>query len=191
MAYFCREMIKMKTVNKNELLAKLTLMVERHLDEATFKFKPNATAILTAPASNGGWSIVQCLEHLNTYGNYYLPRIEKGLHSFSGQPTDTFKSSWLGMYFTNMMDVSKGTKKYKAARLHVPVPLLDAQVVLAEFVRQQQALLGYLRLAANVDLNAIKIPISIAKLINLKLGDVLQFMVMHNERHLQQASRNL
>ncbi len=184
-------MIKMKTVNKNELLASLASMVERHLNEATLKFKPNTITVLEAPASNGGWSIVQCLEHLNTYGNYYLPRIEKGLHNFSGQPADTFKSSWLGTYFTNMMDVSKGAKKYRAAHLHVPAPILDAEVVVEAFIRQQQALMGYLRLASNVDLNAIKIPISIAKLINLKLGDVLQFMVMHNERHMQQASRNL
>lgn len=77
-------MIKMKTVNKNELLASLALMVERHLNEATLKFRPNTITVLKAPASNGGWSIVQCLEHLNTYGNYYLPRIEKGLHNFSG-----------------------------------------------------------------------------------------------------------
>lgn len=49
-----------------------------------------------------------------------------------------------------MMDVSKGAKKYKAAHLHVPAPILDAEVVVETFIRQQQALMGYLRLASNV-----------------------------------------
>ena len=181
----------MKTVDQSTLLAQLELMVTHHLNEVRVKFQPSTMAILAAPSANGGWSIVQCLAHLNTYGNYYLPKIEQGLRNFSGQPTNTFKSGWLGAYFTNMMDPTKSSKKYKAARLHVPAPIVDAHAVVAEFILQQEALLGYLRLAAKVDLNAIKIPVSIAKLIHLKLGDVLQFMITHNERHIQQANRNL
>lgn len=181
----------MKTVNKSELLARLELMVEHHLNEATVKYQQSTMAVLAAPSANGGWSIAQCLAHLNTYGNYYLLKIGEGLRNFSGEPANTFKSSWLGAYFTNMMDPSKSLKKYKAAQIHVPAPVLDADAVVATFIVQQEALLSYLRLASGVDLNAIKIPISIAKLISLNLGDVFQFVVTHNERHIQQANRNL
>lgn len=181
----------MKTVNKNELLSKMELMVEHHLNEAIVKFQPSTIAILERPSTNGGWSIVQCLAHLNTYGEYYLPKIENGLNNFSGKPSATFKSTWLGNYFINMMDPSKNVKKYKAARLHVPAPVLDAQIVVATFIHQQEVLLRYLKLAAAVDLNAIRIPISITKLISLRLGDVFQFVITHNERHILQAGRNL
>jgi hypothetical protein len=46
-------------------------------------------------------------------------------------------------------------------------------------------------MAKNTDLNKIKIPISLTNLIKLKLGDVFQFIITHNERHLAQALGNL
>ena len=52
-------------------------------------------------------------------------------------------------------------------------------------------MLTYLKRAHQTDLNKIKIPVSILKWIKLNLGDVLQFLVAHNERHLLQAKRNL
>lgn len=181
----------MKKVDKKQLLADLEMRVKQQLTTVKVKFQSEDQHILAKPAANGGWSIIQCLAHLNTYGDYYLPRIEKALTHFSGKSVETFTSAWLGTYFIKMMDPSKSAKKYKAANLHLPPAELDGQAVIATFIHQQESLLGYLQLATMVDLNAIKIPISISKLIRLKLGDVLQFMVVHAERHIQQANRNL
>jgi hypothetical protein len=61
----------------------------------------------------------------------------------------------------------------------------------SEFLDQQEKLLQYLKQARNYNINKIKIPISIAKFIKLNLGDVFQFIVAHDERHIQQANRNL
>jgi hypothetical protein len=38
-----------------------------------------------------------------------------------------------------------------------------------------------------VNLRKVKIPISISKIVRLKLGDALLFVVYHNERHMYQA----
>jgi len=43
--------------------------------------------------------------------------------------------------------------------------------------------------AKSVDLNAVRISISIAKFIKLKLGDVFMFLIAHNLRHVKQAER--
>ncbi|WP_114781235.1 DinB family protein [Botryobacter ruber] len=182
----------MKEVNQEELLEALETKVEQHIAEAVRVFQNLPEAGLLQPAENGGWSIAQCLAHLNSYGDYYLPRIQAALaRNKALLPTGTFKSTWLGNRFIRMMAPETGTKKYKAARQHLPADALDAPAVVGEFIRQQEELLACLRLARKSDLNAIRIPVSILKWVRLKLGDILQFMVVHNERHLLQAKRNL
>ncbi|GEO04331.1 hypothetical protein AAE02nite_19950 [Adhaeribacter aerolatus] len=182
----------MKPVNQEQFLNQLENKVETHLEEAIRVFQNTREETLLHPAANGGWSIAQCLDHLNSYGHYYLPYIQKGLNQSPTQPlTSTFKSSWLGNYFTRLMDPTTGTKKQKAAKIHLPAPDLDAHLVVATFIQQQETLLTYLKKAQQADLNKVKIPVSILKWIKLNIGDVLQFLIAHNERHLLQAKRNL
>ncbi len=182
----------METIQKVQLLNTLENRVESHLQQAIYQFQNMNERDLLRPALDGGWSIAQCLEHLNSYGHYYLPKIGEGLQkNHHLQPKNSFKSSWLGHYFIQMMEPNTGKKKYKAFKGHIPAPELDAYAVVADFIQQQETLLELLRKARSTDLNAVKIPISIARFIRLKLGDVLQFIIAHNERHIQQALRNL
>lgn len=180
----------MKPVSKYVLLENLEARVEGHLAEAIKVFQNLPQESLLKPSATGGWSIAQCLEHLNRYGHYYLPQIQKGLDK-KIPGGNTFKSTWLGSYFTKMMEPSKGTKKVKAFKAYIPPVQLDAHATVAAFIAQQETLLSYLKQARNVDLNAVKIPVSIAKWIRLKLGDVFQFVIAHNERHIVQAKRNV
>lgn len=193
--YSCRILQKnvennMSQVSKTELLASLENEVAKHLSTiASFQHLSEET--LLKSATNDAWSIAQCIEHLNTYGRYYLPEIKKGLEKSSENVAkSTFTGTWLGSYFTKMM-LPSSKKKYKAFNAHIPAKSLDARQVLVEFIEQQKTLLSYLKIAQNKDLDAIQIPISIGKLIKLKLGDVFQFIITHDERHLQQALRNL
>lgn len=180
----------MSKISKAELIDSLIAEVESHLSDTTKLFQNLPNEVLLKPAENGGWSIAQCLEHLNSYSQYYLPQIKKGLENASKTENNFFSSSWLGAYFTKMMRPSS-TKKYKAFKNHIPSENLDSAVVLAEFIEHQEILLNYLKQAQNVDLERIKIPISITKWVKLSLGDVFQFMIAHDERHIQQAKRNL
>ncbi|RDB03967.1 DinB family protein [Runella aurantiaca] len=182
----------METLPKEQLLNSLEHLVDGHLQQAIRHFQNMTAHDLLQPAYNGGWSIAQCLDHLNSYGHYYLPKIQQGIaKNIHLPPKDTFKSSWLGAYFIKMMDPETGKKKYKAFKGHIPAPDLDAYAVVAEFIQQQENLLIYLKEARSTDLNAIRIPISIARFITLKLGDVFQFVIAHNERHIRQAMRNV
>jgi uncharacterized damage-inducible protein DinB len=182
----------MKAVDKNQLLDALENKVERHLQDAIKIFQNASSKTLLQPAANGGWSIAQCLAHLNTYGNYYLPQIQNGLQKPVSKPVpDTFQSTWLGAYFSRLMDPETGKKKQKAFKDYIPPTNLDAHAVVAEFIQQQETLLTYLKQARNADLNTIKIPVSILKWLKLRLGDVFQFLIAHNERHMVQAKRNL
>jgi hypothetical protein len=182
----------MKPANKYQLLDSLERKVEQHLQEAVREFQNMSEQALNQPATNGGWSIAQCLEHLNSYGHYYLPLIRQGLDRQPANPVPaSFTSTWLGRYFTRMMDPQTGKKKYSAFKGHIPARNLDPHAAVAEFIHQQETLLTYLHQSRQADLDAIRIPISIASWLKLKLGDVLQFLIAHNERHVLQAKRNL
>lgn len=180
----------MKPVSKFLLLENLEARVEGHLAEAIKIFQNLPEEALLKPSATGGWSIAQCLDHLNRYGHYYLPQIRTGLDK-KIHGGNTFKSTWLGSYFTKMMEPATGTKKVKAFKAYIPPAQLDAHAVVAEFIAQQEKLLSYLKQARVTDLNAVKIPVSIAKWIRLRLGDVFQFVIAHNERHMLQAKRNI
>ena len=180
----------MEQVNKQSLLDGLQKRVEIHLNEAIHTFQNMHEDVLLTPAKNGGWNIAQCLQHLNEYGNYYLPAIEKAISYTSNSTKSTFTSSWFGNYFIKMMEPETGKKKMKAFKKYNPPPTLDAHAVVAGFIQQQEQLLMLLTRAASADLDT-RIPISLTRLIRLKLGDTLQFVIAHNERHVQQAKRNV
>ena len=180
----------MKSVNSIQLLNQLEDQVETHVQQVISQLQNLPQTILLKSASNGGWSIAQCLDHLNGYGDYYLPAIENALDKSKVPATMTFKSTWLGSYFTKMMDPDSGKRKFKTFKNHEPKQSLDPNAVVAEFLRQQEFLMKYLRLSHSKNLNT-RVPISISRLIRLKLGDVFQFLIAHNERHMRQAFRNL
>jgi len=61
--------------------------------------------------------------------------------------------------------------------------------VLDNFIDYQKSILEILNNARKVDLNKVKTNISITKLLKLRLGDVLRFLIYHQERHKLQAER--
>nr|WP_295933827.1 DinB family protein [uncultured Dyadobacter sp.] len=181
----------MKTVNKGALLQKLDDQVERHIADTIALFQNRDSDFLNRPSATGGWSIAQCLDHLNSYGNYYLPKMREKLAEASPTNATTFTSTWLGSYFIRMMDPQTGKRKYKAFKGHIPEANLDSAAVVGEFIRQQEDLLYLLREGVQKDIDAIRIPVSILPFIRMKIGDTFQFIIAHNERHMQQAKRNL
>jgi hypothetical protein len=179
----------MKAIQRTALLTVLHETVDLHLSEATRIFQNLTSEQLLRQPAPGAWSAAQCFEHLNKYGDYYLPQIRKAIErSRSSKTNDMFASSWLGSYFTKMMDPNTGRKKIKTFKEYLPASQLDAHAVVAEFIHQQETILKYVDLAHDADLNA-RIAISLTKLIRLKLGDVLQFVIAHDARHLEQAKR--
>jgi hypothetical protein len=152
-----------------------------------------AATLLQQPAPDK-WSAAQAVEHLNTYGRYYLPALEKAISTGKLPANAWFRSGWLGAYFTRSMKPQPdGTipNKMKAFKHYVPVPDLNAQAVLAEFEQQQLKLLELLTRGLQVDLNQKSIPVSIAPFIKLKIGDAFNFLIAHEQRHFLQAERVL
>lgn len=141
------------------------------------------------------WSANECLQHLNSYGRYYLPAIDRVLSkSQTSESSNQFSPGWLGNYFTKlMMPEADGTlsKKMHSPSDHSPKTIIETHLVISEFIDQQEKLLQLLRMAKKIDLNKNRVGISIAPFIKLKLGDVFMFLIAHIVRHTHQAERAL
>ncbi|MEZ4987727.1 MAG: DinB family protein [Saprospiraceae bacterium] len=133
------------------------------------------------------WSILECIEHLNRYGDFYIPEISKQLAA-SAYPHDAvFRSGWLGNYFAQSMLPKQPLNKMKTFAAMNPIGSSLNHDVIHTFIQQQEQLLQLIDQARLSDLNRIKTAISISHWIRLRLGDTLRVVVYHNWRHIVQA----
>ena len=135
------------------------------------------------------WNILECLEHLNLYGDFYLPQMEQKIKQATRQTEPEWKSGWLGNYFANSMLPKEKLNKMKTFSDKNPLNTHLDKTVIDRFINQQIKLLELLNQAGNVSLNQVKISTSISSLLKLKLGDTLLFYTNHTLRHLQQIER--
>lgn len=135
------------------------------------------------------WNILECLEHLNRYGDFYLPRIEQGIERFSGRPCPKFRSGWLGGYFAQSMLPGPQLKRMNTFRDKNPLNSNLERTVIDTFLGQLQTTMILVEKSKVVNLNKVRIPTSISALIRLKLGDTISFLINHMQRHLEQIGR--
>src|SRR5690606_3327067 len=138
------------------------------------------------------WSTLECLEHLNLYGRFYLPEIKKRIDATkNSRPSPVFKSGWLGNYFAQSMLPKEKLNTMKTFKNMNPIHSDLNKNVIDEFTHQQRQMLSLLETCRKIDLNKTKTSISISNFIKLKLGDTLRVVIYHNNRHMVQAHKVL
>jgi uncharacterized damage-inducible protein DinB len=182
-------MAKLKT---EELIQQLRTDIERVRAAAQFFKESDKHKMVYSPGSDK-WSVVQILEHLNAYSRYYLPAIQKAMTERPTSRSAWFQSGFWGDYFTKSMkpvNVYEVKNKMKAMKAYSFPNSLNVDTVLNEFMQHEDELLRLLDMAQHVNLEEVRVPITITKMIKLKLGDTLRFLVAHQQRHMIQA-RNM
>lgn len=154
-------------------------------------FKQLPTHELNKRLKPDGWSVLECIEHLNRYGMFYLPAIEKSLEKAKIGSSTNFHSGVLGGYFAKSMMPKEKLNKMKTFKEMNPIHSELDRAVLQTFVHQQEKMLTLLQAARKVNLTKTKTPISITKWIQFRLGDTFHFVINHNWRHIEQAKRNI
>lgn len=175
----------------NQLLNELKIITNNNLEFAESLLDQKDENLNFRPSENS-WNVLECLEHLNFYGKFYLPEIENRI-SESKFPAvkSNFKSGILGNYFANMMLPKEKLNKMKTLKTANPIHKQLSKSVIEEFINQQNKMLELLEKAKTVDLEKTKTSISISKMIKLKLGDTFRFVIYHNLRHIRQAENIL
>ncbi len=177
-------------ISTENLINELTELTQEHLTFAEgLLLKTDAE--LNKRLTNESWSVLECLEHLNLYGNFYLPEIKNRMEKTTTKTVKEFKSGWLGNYFAQSMLPKEKLNKMKAFKSMDPIYSSLSKNTVMLFIDQQKQLLDLLNAAKTVNLNKVKTSISITTLIKLKLGDTFRFLIYHNKRHVVQAKKVL
>lgn len=187
--------IKYKTmassISNTELIAELETMVNECIDTVS-KFKQMDKQALEKRPKPDAWNALECLEHLNRYGYFYLPEVTKKLSSLkpSVNPKELrYKYSWWGNYFSNAvapkpvgeLNTMNTFKKMNPTGDSLQLEVIDT------FLEQQQQWLKLLKRAMNYDLNSRTR--TTIKFVYLRLADTMRVVVYHNKRHVDQAVR--
>lgn len=152
------------------------------LSDDQMKWRPNP----------GIWSVGEVLAHLNEYASYYHPTIQSKIKTTRFTSTkEEFMSSPLGRSAWKSMKLGKAKnvkRKFRAPKGQNPTlhPELVKGTEIDDFLGHQADMLALIEDAQTVNLRRVKIPISISKIVRLRLGDALLFVVYHNQRHVQQ-----
>ncbi len=183
----------MKKFKSEDLINQLQSDV-RQIIAAAEHLKTADPVKLAYCTKEGQWSVAQILEHLNAYNRYYIPAIEKGMTLVSKEMNAWFIPGFWGNYFTKMMmptNVYEVKNKMKAMKSYSPDKTVNVEAVFNEFIQHQHRLLQLLDLAKKRNLNTIRVPVSISKLIRFKLGDTFRFLIAHEQRHMIQARNTI
>lgn len=139
------------------------------------------------------WSVGQCFDHLITTNKSYFPIFECVAQ---GEKRNTLWESMpilpglFGGLLIRSLDPAS-TRKLKAPAAFAPASSdIDGEII-QKFTAQQEHLSMSLKGLEGADLDAIKMTSPALKLITYSLRDACTIIVVHEQRHLQQATNVL
>lgn len=187
----------MKGFLSDELLLDLRNITESNISLVSKKCKYLGENQMKWRPSNDSWNIQEVLSHLNSYSSYYhqlfIDKIQNTKYSSikeSFVPSPLGRSAWKSMKLGRLNNIKRKFRAPKNLNPSISPELIDLDPMV-NFVKNQQELITILTAAEKVNLKKVKIPISISKMVRLRLGDALMFVIYHNERHIQQVKNIL
>lgn len=86
------------------------------LVQSQIKITEELKSKLNQKKSADSWCALECIKHLNSYSDFYLPEIKSRIKSSSNQPEDLFKSGTLGNSFVNLLKPKENLYKMKSPK---------------------------------------------------------------------------
>jgi hypothetical protein len=139
------------------------------------------------------WSVAQCLHHLLTANASYIPLFDRIV---GGDKKNTFWENMpiLPAVFGKLLIKSlepSSTRKLTAPKAILPSTTeIDSQIV-DRFLSQQTELMEAFQSLEGLDLDRIKVTSPFLGLITYSLRSACTIIVVHEQRHVQQAERVL
>jgi hypothetical protein len=183
-------------MTQSELLDRLESDLSDLLSKLRTQFATRpAEALLVRPLA-GKWNAAECFAHLNVYFDYYLPRIELALHKAKARgwaPDYERKQNWLGRRAIRNADPAYMDERPRhSPKQFNPSKLLKIREnELKRLLINVEMTLRLVRQAREVDLNKAKVKPLSAWVGQFLLGDLLEYLTLHTQRHVLQAERNL
>lgn len=182
-------------MRQHKLLALLKTQVEKNIQTVEDKFAPLSDDALNQKPEPDRWSILECLEHLNYYDQFYLSEVREKLEKPTPRKSSSqdYRAGWLGGYSARSMKPQHGQIKNRMSTFTKMDPAKQSssldRSVMEEFLENQRNWMDIVEKAEGADLNKNHVPTTLARWIRFKLGDMLRFVLNHAERHILQAER--
>ena len=151
-----------------------------HLSPAQLNWKPSADR----------WSVAQCFDHLLTSNKGYFPVIADVL---AGKKRTFWERMPIlpglaGKLLVKAMEPTS-TRKVKAPKRFQPAQSDISSSVINDFVDQQGKMIEKMKATEHLDLERIVITSPVSAAIAYSLMDAYRIIVVHEQRHFQQATR--
>ena len=142
-------------------------------------------------ASPEQWSIAQCLDHLavtsGEFKSYFNGAIARGREKWPTTAPVAYKPSIVGGWLIRQV-VPEATRKVSAPKVFRPASS-DITDALGKFLKQQEEFLSFVKQAAGIDYNKVRLRSPVTPLMRYSLADAFFVTVVHGWRHLAQARR--
>jgi hypothetical protein len=153
--------------------------------------------MLATQPTDGGWSPVEVLQHLNFYADFYTQAMETAMERSTQPAAERYHPGWFGSYFVRVIGPA-GEDGQLPMKMTTPanarpenLPPATSDLAVETFLQHQNRLLYLLHQARNKHLGKVRVPTSLSTMLRLKLGDTFRFVIAHQERHFQQIQRAL
>lgn len=133
------------------------------------------------------WTVLECVDHLLMYGDFYEAEFMKRLSGNTSLPREDHQTTWLGAKFAKSMSPSsRDKKKVKALKSTNPIRKTIHRDSIGRLIDQQKSLLSIIDNARSINLQKTRVATSLSKWLTLQYGDMLIVHVYHNQRHVEQ-----
>ena len=172
-------------------LDKLIGSVRTIAEDARTSFGSLSAEQLNWKPSAERWSVAQCFDHLLVSNQGYLPIIESvrnGTKKTRFVERLPVLPGLAGKLLIKSLDPVTG-RKLKAPKNFEPAQSNIRPGVIDDFVAQQDQVIEGMKSTSHLDLEKIKITSPALSFVAYSLMDAYRVIVVHEQRHLQQAKR--
>jgi DinB superfamily len=171
-------------------LANLIATANNIANDARSTFGRLSLAQLNWKPSADRWSVAQCFDHLISSNKGYFPVIEDVL---AGKKRTFWERipglpGLAGKLLIKSMEPTS-TRKVKAPKRFQPSQSDISASVIDDFAEQQGKLVEKMRATEHIDLENVIITSPVSAAITYSLMDAYRLIVVHEQRHYQQAKR--
>jgi hypothetical protein len=158
-------------------------------EHAARLFASLPAARLQQAPSTGGWSVAQCVEHLNHTSHQYLTAYEGAFAQL--QPANSqvdYRPDLVGRMLTWYLEPPY-RRRDKTLPAYEPAEQLDPAAVLASFTAGNRDICARLAAVNGTALDAVKVASSFNPKIRYNLYSMFLILAAHQRRHLWQAEQ--